>query len=179
MPATTIEIGPLPLRMLRERHPSVDGSHHEYLEDIRALYAGGKFLLRNPEVFGRLFPRMAGETDPSYEERKRRAFYVNHLATVVDFIVSGLSQDPGRIRPDGEDGTDAAVDDEFLAAFEADCSPPGGEKVKFAQLLSDQGRNGLLYQRWWTLVDMPDLGSDYAPVSRLDQERARGPADGL
>lgn len=172
MPANNeIDTGPKPLRWLRERHPDVAGDNHEYLEDIRALYEGGRFLLKNREVFQRLFPQMAGETDASYKERCKAAFYVNNLATVIDFIVSGLAQDKARIRPEGARVDEVTVD-EFLVKWEQDTSPRGGEKVPYAELLSVQGRNGLLYQRWWTLIDLPAMGPDFNPTSRLEQEQA-------
>jgi len=77
-------------RLLKKRHVDCD---IEYWNEIRALYEGGKALLRNPEIFNKIFPRHADEPDKIWQERKRRAFYVNHLSTVIDLIVAGLACD--------------------------------------------------------------------------------------
>ncbi len=167
MPAPQIK--PLPYKRLKQVSPELD---LEYWQELRALYRGGKYLLRNPHVFPKLFPQHHGETSAAYLERCRRAYYVNHLATVIDFIVAGLAQDPARLQaPGAEDGKETKVDD-FWVDFEADCSPEGGEKVPFAKLLRDQVQVGLLLGRWWTLVDLPDMGPDFMPASAADQREA-------
>lgn len=167
---------PLKYKRLKETHPEYDVA---YWCELRALYEGGRKLLRNPEVFDRLFPRHAGETDTSYQERKKRAFYVNHLGTVIDFVVAGLAQDPARLLPPGaKPGIEVQLE-EFYASFAEDCSPPGGAEQSFADLLRENGRTGLLLGRWWTLVDLPRPPRDpgAAPESEADQ-RAAGLLDG-
>jgi hypothetical protein len=64
----------------------------EYWRDIRALCKSGKELLRKREVFDRVSPGMP-RAGGDLAGAERRAFYVNHLATVIDTIVAGLACD--------------------------------------------------------------------------------------
>src|SRR4051812_36281839 len=53
----------VPYEMLQERHPEWDIG---YWEECRALYAGGKRLLGNPEIMKRLFPQNLHEPQNIY-----------------------------------------------------------------------------------------------------------------
>lgn len=166
-----MNIGPLKYKHLKARHPSVD---LRYLEEIRALYEGGPRLLADRSVLGRLLPSLPGETEDSYSDRLRRAWYEPVMAEVIDFVVAGLGQDPARLVEPGDDAEpDAQIDDELMAAFVANVRPPGGcePPMTFHRLLAECARSAMLYGRWWTLVDAPYLGPDYRPVSRADQEQ--------
>lgn len=165
MPADAL-IKPLKYRDLKRTHPEYDAA---YWMQLRALYEGGKALLAAPAVFDTLFPRHEYETDKAYAERKRRAYYVNHLGTIIDFIVAGLGQDPGRIAPeDAKAGAEVELEG-FWAGFQADCSAPGGKKLPFDRLLREQARSGLLLQKIWTLVDFPRVPEGFAPQSKADE----------
>jgi hypothetical protein len=164
-----VEIKPLKYRDLKRTHPEYD---HAYWQELRALYEGGKALLKNPEVFLRLFPRHEYETDKAFQERCRRAYYVNHLGTIIDFMVAGLGQDPARIAPpDAEAGAEVELEP-FWEAFQKDCSAPGGKKQPFDRLLREQARSGLLLQKIWTLVDFPRAPDGFVPQSKADETEA-------
>lgn len=160
----------LKYRRLKQTHPEYDGG---YWREIRALYEGGKRLLRDPTLIEQLFPRQPGETAESYGARKAVIFYVSHLGTIIDFIVAGLATDPARLVPPADESAkegERPTLEEFYAEFEKDCSPVGGEKQPFAELLRDVARTGLLLGRWWTLVDLPKAPAD-APAPRTEKEQ--------
>lgn len=156
----------IPYKLLQKRHDECDV---EYWREIRALYEGGKALLRNPEVFEKLFPRHAGEPLKIYEERKRRAYYVNHLATVIDQLVAGLACDELKMIPPG--GT-SATPDAFYSAYLADCSKPGGDRQSFMDLMLDQAKTALLLGRCWTIDDLPVAPADETLDSEAAQRKA-------
>lgn len=176
MPAA-LELTPLSYGRLKATSKEYDLA---YWQDLRALYEGGKTLLRNPEVFKRLFPVHANETPEVYAERCRRAFYVNHLATIIDFIVAGLSGDPIRLLPPGADEAPAGVPPKLDPYYEEildDCSPPGGERQAFHELLKESATTGLLLGRWWTLVDLPANDPMSPPPADEAEQRGRGLLD--
>jgi hypothetical protein len=172
-----LEIKPLSYGRLKATSEEYDLA---YWQELRALYEGGKTLLRHPEVFRRLFPRHANETDLVYEERCRRAYYVADFATIIDFIVAGLSGDPIRLLPPGADEAPAGTApelDEFYEAFLEDCSPPGGKRQAFHELLKEAATTGLLLGRWWTLTDLPASDPTAPPPADEAEQRSRGLLD--
>jgi hypothetical protein len=148
---------------LKATHPEYD---LEYWQELRALYEGGKALLRNPKVLDRLFPRHGGETEKVYQERKRRAFYVSHLSTVIDHVVAGLSADPIEL------ALGDAAPSSFYRDLFADCSPPRGRERSVHELVLEQLRSALLCGFTWTLVDLPTMPPDWSPQSEAEQEAA-------
>ena len=49
-----------------------------------------------------------------------------------------------------------------------DCSPPGGERQSFAELMLEQSRTGLLLGQAWSLVDLPPT-PEVPPTSEAEQ----------
>jgi len=157
----------------QRRHPDYDA---DYWAECRALYAGGKRLLRDPDIMARLFPSHNAEDPAVYEERKRRAFYLAYPGTIIDNLVSGLGADPLRVT-----GQDAGEDETKLPAwytdqedgFLEDVSPSGGKRQGLFQLLLEAVREAMITRRAWILIDLPSAPpAEEAPASRLDQERA-------
>jgi hypothetical protein len=150
--ATSPSIAPsaLPYGLLKRTHRDYDGP---YWRELRVLYEGGKRLLADPEILRSILIRYVGETEAHYVERLKRAFYINILAAAIDYIVAGLSLDPIKMVP--PEGPEAEVD-EFYAEFFSNTAPPGSDdRVPLQELVREQGRDGLLLGRWWTLVDLP------------------------
>lgn len=145
----------LPYGFLTKKHPEYD---LDYWTELRALYLGGKYLLRNPGLLSTLFPKHTDETESSYTERKKRAFYISHLAAVIDVIVAGLAGDPIRIKPPGSEDDENTELDEFWQEFGEDCTPPGGARTSFNRFMLKHAGTGLLLGRFATLVDLPKPG---------------------
>jgi hypothetical protein len=155
MPAVPVKYG-----LLKAKHPQYC---EQYWHDLRALYAGGREMLCDDAVMERLFPKHDGETADSYAERRRRAFYVNHLGTLIDLIVAGLSTDPARI-----EAKDGKKPDEWWKEFSKDVSPPRGITQTFNSLMSELMRTALLLGRSWALIDLPRMAT--AATSLADQQ---------
>src|SRR5579885_1286067 len=79
---------------LKKLHPELD---LRQIRILKALYKGGKDLLRNKEVMDEIFPKYAHEQDAVYE---------NMFALVVNQTSAGLAQDPARFEPKKEDDED-------------------------------------------------------------------------
>lgn len=90
------KLGPIKYSVLKQMHPRLN---IDRVMDLKALYHGGKRLLHNETVLHRLLPRYAHEKDAVYAERKKRAFYENIFAQVINFISAGLAQDPVQLAP--------------------------------------------------------------------------------
>jgi hypothetical protein len=164
----TIEPKPLPYKLLKKRHRDCDV---EYWRELRVLYEGGKRLLGDPAMLQKVLHRHTGEEPEHYAERCKRAFYVNILATAIDFIVAGLNLDP--IKMIGPAGPEADVED-FYDELIKNTAPDGADdRVPLQELVREQVRDGLLLGRWATLVDLPPAVS---AVSEADQ-RAQGGLD--
>ena len=166
-PHTATSPAALQYRQLTERHPQYD---LEYWTELRALYEGGKRLLRDPGLFQRLFHKHEGESESSYQERTRRAFYVNHLAAVIDFTVAGLAQDkPVPVPPSATDGEPVELDD-FYGDFVSDVTPAGARAQTFAALLLEGLRTASLLGRAYILCDMAPAARAFDSLA--DQQEA-------
>lgn len=143
-------------------HPEYDP---HYWCRCRALYAGGKKLLRS-HVMRDIFPPHLVERDDVYQERCRRAYYINYAGAIIDSIVAELFGE--RLALTSEPKADAWYDE-----FIDDCSPPGGKRKPLNQYLKEVMLTALQTQHSWTLVDLPRLGEDI-PSSLADQERMGG-----
>lgn len=168
MPAA---FGPIEYARLTEKHGEYD---RDYWAELRALYEGGKKLLANSAIIARLFPKHDGETESSYVERKKRAFYMNHLGTLVDYIVSGLAQDPLVLQ--SAEGEDADTVDAWWDAFAANCKRRNipGEAERFTDLVRWCVRTGLLLGRAVVMVNVP---SPTQPMATLADQVAAGALD--
>lgn len=155
---------------LCETNPDYDA---EYWHQLRALYEGGKRLLRDQPLMSKLFPRHRDETQKVYIERKKCAFYVPYAGEIGEHLIAQLFTEPLRMgmgdETDGEEGETPDWGD----AFSADVSPPGGKKISLQQLVRAQIRNALICRSTWTLVDFPASGSEQYSSLR-DQEQGGG-----
>lgn len=157
--------GGLPYAILKQTHPSYDGS---YWAETRALYEGGKALLRNEGLLCTLFPKHRDELSQVYGERKRRAFYVPYAAEIIDHLVAGVSSDPIHVHVGSDPEKSKALPD-FYQGFVEDVSPDGGAKVPLTEILADQLREALQTCWTWVLVDLP-VAKGYRTAA--DQEKA-------
>lgn len=131
------------IKDLNRRHPD-HKKYAESWEDIDALYDGGMKLLKGDRT---LLAKWGDETDASFSARRKKAFYENHFAAVVDYIVAQLKSEPITVMD---------VSDDIYAAFIADCTADGDERLTFSDFLAEQVRAALLYQRIWTRIDLPE-----------------------
>lgn len=150
---------------LRQTHDDYDA---DYWQELRALYEGGKTLLRNDKLMSRLFPPHRAEHDGLYTERKRRALYIPYPAEIIDHLVAGVTSDPISMAIGGDQEKPEPLP-EFYAEFVEDVSPDGGSRVSLNEHLSDQLRMALQTLCAWTLVDLPPPGQY---PSLADQENA-------
>lgn len=148
-------------KKLNTKHECYDA---EYWEACRLLYSGGRALLGNKGVLSKVFYRRRSEKDAPYMERLQKAYYVNYAGSIIDHIVAGLFQDPVTVDSDGLPP--------FYDEFFEDCSPEGGSKQSFAQLLKAQVTNALICKRWWTLVDLPSVDPEQRSANLSDQEKS-------
>jgi hypothetical protein len=148
-------------KKLNTKHECYDA---EYWEACRLLYSGGRALLGNKGVLSKVFYRRRSEKDAPYMERLQKAYYVNYAGSIIDHIVAGLFQDPVTV--------DSDELPEFYDEFLKDCSPLGGAKQSFSQLLKQQVTNALICRRWWTLVDLPSIDPEQRSANLSDQEKS-------
>lgn len=162
-------------KKLNQKHPEWDGP---YWRRCRALYAGGKKLLKDPAVLRDVFPPHLNEHPTVYDERCRRAYYIPYAGEVIDMITSALFSEDLSMESEPEA-------DEWYEDWESDVSPPGGSKQTLQQFLKEQVTTALLCKRAWTLIDLPtiedvmrdaiksgratDIGG--SPSSLLEQEK--------
>lgn len=167
----------LPYKTLVQRHPDYD---ERFWRKLRALYAGGKTLYGDAQLFEELFPRHRNELETVYEERKRRAYYIPYAGELIDHLVAGLFRQEIEVSLAGEQAEDGTEEEEDLPpwynAFTQDVSPPGGKVQSLNQLLRDQITCSLICGWTWTLVDLPLLrdqdGQALQFSDRVAQEEA-------
>jgi len=82
------------LKRLKQNHPRLDMRR---VKTLQALYRGGQHILGNDEILTDVFPKYTHEKNAVYVERKKRAFYENIFALVINQISAGLAQDPVHI----------------------------------------------------------------------------------
>lgn len=134
-------------KKLSQKNPEWDGP---YWRRCRALYAGGKKLLKDPQVMHDIFPPHLAEKPTVYAERCRRAYYIPYAGEVIDMITSAtFSED---LKMMAEPKADPWYED-----WVKDVSPPGGAKQNLQQFLKEQMTTALLCKRAWTLIDLPTV----------------------
>lgn len=134
-------------KQLCQKNPEWDGP---YWRRCRALYAGGKRLLRDREVLRDVFPPHLNEKPHVYEERCKRAYYIPYAGEVIDMITSALFSED--IAMESEPEADAWYDE-----WAKDVSPPGGSKQTLQAFLREQLCTALICKRAWTLIDLPTI----------------------
>lgn len=141
----------IPYEVLERKHPEYDAP---YWRVCKALYSGGKTLLRDKAIMKDAFPQHKFEADEIYRERCSRAFYIDYPGEIIDFIVAGLMASPLEMKTEEEGGEP----DEFYEDFEKDLSPASGKRQSLSQLLRQQILTALQCKRAWTQVDFPTAG---------------------
>ncbi len=134
---------------------------------LRALYRGGEAIFDDEKVLRCLFPPHSAEDSDVYEERCKRAHYENYAGTVVGHIVDALFQDDARLKREPE-----GTEEDYWSEFWEDCSPPGGERMSWNQLLRNQVVEAFQVGVAWTLLDLPSVGPDFTPASKAEEESA-------
>lgn len=165
------------LKDLKATHPRLKPFR---LRMLRALYEGGDTLLDDEAVMAYVFPRHAAETEESYKERKRRAFYDNEFGITINKVTAGLMQDP-LVFDDGGEGDGKKPEggklDPYWKELMVDASPPSEtSKKSWTQVILDTVTEGLVCGIAWTLCDLPvqpNREGDSGPITRADQEHAK------
>lgn len=162
-------------KQLSLKHPEWDGP---FWRRCRALYAGGKRLLKDRDVLRDVFPPHLNEKPHVYEERCKRAYYIPYAGEVIDMITSALFSEDIAMESEPEA-------DKWYDEWAKDVSPPGGSKQTLPAFLREQMNTALLCKRAWTLIDLPtiddvvqqalyaakEIPSGGPPGSLLDQEK--------
>ena len=145
---------------LQVKHPEYDDL---YWRRCRALYAGGKKLLRDHVVMRDVFPPHLQEQPFIYEERKRRAVYIPYPGAIINMIVAELFEEKLSLSSD----PDA---DPWYEEWFKDVSPPGGRTMALNDLLKHQMRTALQLRRAWTLVELPKMPEGALPENLAEEE---------
>lgn len=158
-------------KLISATHPEYDAP---YWEECRALYSGGKKLLRNPELMQRVFPSHNAEDEAIYAERVKRAHYFPYPGAIIDAIASGLGADPIVVLPSDQDDKEAKLGD-WWTEFFRDVTKPGADRCDLHHMAVNQIREAMLTGGVsWMLVDLPVAphpDDPSAPKDRLEQER--------
>lgn len=137
----------LPYKTLNQRNPDWDGP---YWRRCRALYAGGKRLLKDLSILKEVFPPHLAEKDHVYAERCKRAYYIPYAGEVIDMITSALFSED--LKMEAEPKADPWYDE-----WVDDVSPPGGSRQTLQEFLKEQITTALLCKRAWSLIDLPTI----------------------
>jgi hypothetical protein len=136
----------------KRRHPLYE--EWQRLADLLwRSYLGGEYYAA--EIFLDRYPR---EEAPLYEERKKRAYYLNLVAAIVDAYASAVfRRDPARVLPDSVRG------------FEEDATGEGDSLTDFVREVMTFALSAL---RGFVVVDVDDQETPYAhmvhPANLLD-----------
>lgn len=165
----------LPLKLLCEKHSGDEDDEYDakYWRRLRALYAGGKKLLKNHELMVELFPPHRQEHVSVYAERVARAFYMPYAAEIIDHIVASLTAMPVSLTLAAKGEGDAPPNPPYWEDFMEDLSPEGGEKCSLQRLLHDQIQEALIVRCAWTLLEMPKRKSSAEYSNILEQQKDR------
>lgn len=146
----TKSVGAIKLGRLRKTNPRLD---QKRVRILKALYRGGSALLHDAEIMNEIFPQYSHEQANVYEERKRRAFYENMFALVVNQISAGLAQDPVRLSLEAGE----SVDDYWMDLLKnaTVLSDDGSSSRTLDQVLRDVCVEGLVTGWAWLQADLP------------------------
>jgi len=157
-PATT-DLVKLTYAQLTATHPDLDLG---YIRSLRALTEGGRKLFGDAKTLETLFPRHTDEPPTTYEERKRRAFYIPYPGEVVGELVSLLAQDPLVIDAEPKPAPF------YTEVFVNDVDRQGLDLTAWAQ---GRAREALIAGRAWSLVDFPKRPEEVRVETAADEER--------
>lgn len=163
----TQKFGPLKFKALKQTNPRLDLAR---VRKLHAMYRGGCSLLDNDAVMNAVFPRYSHEKDTTYAERKRRAFYENVFASVINQMAAGLAQDPIRYqRNDGDPEFDPYWT-ELLKSAAALNLPTRS----LDQILRDLCVEALVCEYAWIQADLPKPDQIAPPQTLGEQEESGG-----
>ena len=172
----------LPLRLLCEQHAEYMG---EFWGDCEALYKGGPHLLRNKQVMKRLFPSHNAEAPSIYDERVRRAFYLNYAGSIINSLVSGLESDPVRLAVKGakpDDPPEARKVDGWWTEWAQEVTAKGADlehRKSLHQIVCAAVLHACVKQSCWILADLPKVDEEVAQkvdsLAAQDALRLRDP----
>lgn len=169
-PAAVSLPGSILYRVINARHECYDG---EYLCRLKALYKGGRALLRNKRLLEEIFPRHRDELDSVYQQRCKRAFYVPYAGEILNFIAASMAADPLQVeRKRAKGSSEGPAVDEWWAKFFQDVSPPGGKTCNLHDYIKDAVLDALQVRVSWHRVDMPKPG-EFASQADQDRDGAR------
>jgi len=133
------------LKRLRQCHPSLNLAQ---VKTLKALYRGGQHLLGNDAILDNVFPKYTHEKPGVYAERKRRAYYENIFALVINQISAGLAQDPIRINVQTEEKVKSSKEGakNLIAEAEAELAAMEGEDAVELDELSGEEDESLDYE---------------------------------
>lgn len=153
-------------KQLSIKNPEWDGP---YWRRCRALYAGGKRLLKDPEVLRDVFPPHLNEKPHVYAERCKRAYYIPYAGEVIDMITSALFSEDIAMQSEPQA-------DKWYDEWAKDVSPPGGSKQTLQAFLREQMSTALICKRAWTLIDLPTIDDVVQQALYAIKETAGSPA---
>lgn len=172
IPGKKFEFGPIKLGRLKKCHPRLDVRR---IRSLRALYLGGGALLNDREVLEDVFPKYTYETDATYRERCKRAYYENVFALVINQISAGLAQDPVEILHDDVEELDV---DEYWLDLMSDAGPStedGSGRKTLDQILRSICVEALVSGWAWTQAELPNPeDAPRQPTSLAEQEEDGG-----
>jgi peptidase C39-like protein len=141
---------------------------------LHALYRGGNHLLADDDVMNVVFGKIGDESDLIYNERRRRAFYENLMALVVNQISAGLAQDPCRLAQNKTGDAEAIEQpDEYWSELMENATvmdDDGSEQRSFDQILRDTCVEALVCGWAWAQVDLPAPDPDVEPPRSAAEE---------
>jgi len=171
---------PTKFKVLKSTHRSLDLA---YVEQLHALYKGGRELLHNKALMARVFPRHVLEHERSYQERCQRAFYDNDFALVINKISAMLAADP-YVFDDGGAAEGKKPEQELPAYWKEiqdDARPPraSGPRRSYDQVNRTTVVEAMVAGLGWTLCDLPAkvLDEQGYPVAQTDLDLERMKAD--
>lgn len=163
--------GSIKFKRLQATHPRLNVDRTRML---RALYRGGRVLLDDPRMMDKVFPSYTHEKPEIYLERKKRAFYENMFALVVNQISAGLAQDPIRFEEnkDEEEELDEYWSD--LLDNATALSDDQSSRRTLDQVMRDAAVEALVTGWAWLQCDLPSQSSEKPPPSTLLEQQESG-----
>lgn len=143
------------VKLLNQTHPDYCRSDIDLRE---ALYEGGKDFHRH---IGTFLPKHGVEADDVWTERKQRAYYLNFVGPIVDYIAGALFTPPATLAVEGGD-------EAYWSAVAKDCD---GQGTDWSALWKEALVDALTNQSAWIRIDLPPVAG-VEPRSRAEQEQA-------
>jgi hypothetical protein len=145
---------------------NIDREHHEYLQRkrmwrcYRDLYAGGQQLKDNASEY---LTRRQKEPLDVYAERLNRAYYENHIGSIIDWYAATLFRREPILYFDGDSDNGRR----FLTVFSDNCDL---KSTSLADLFRQCFIDTLVSGASHLLLDFPRL--DQIPVNRAEEDAA-------